>query len=282
MSTIIHYGLKGDKRKQLAVQISLFLEKPSIYLGVPTYAYKIGDYLVDKNGTLTCPDSEDTQVLIAKLTEAGYVGELEAPNASEEVNTVQNETSEVSPIEELPSEECPESAAQTPDTPLKTENSLVDTTSKENATVAQENGNLEISIPRESMPDETLDRLKKLIDNNSNLFKHAFMVNNLGFVITEEKIIFPWFSYTEDADQIKAYMQFIDALCLAAREAKSIRTKEEAPDDNEKFTMRLFLVTRLHMIGDDYKTTRKLLLKNLTGNSSWRNGKPDKGDKTNE
>ena len=35
--------------------------------------------------------------------------------------------------------------------------------------------------------------------------------------------------------------------------------------------MRLFLV-RLGFIGDEYKTARKILLRNLTGNSSWKAG----------
>ena len=36
--------------------------------------------------------------------------------------------------------------------------------------------------------------------------------------------------------------------------------------------MRLFLI-RLGFIGDEYKTARRILLRNLTGNSSWRSGR---------
>ena len=43
--------------------------------------------------------------------------------------------------------------------------------------------------------------------------------------------------------------------------------------ENEKLAMRLFLV-RLGFIGDEYKNARKILLKNLTGNSSWKSGRP--------
>lgn len=39
--------------------------------------------------------------------------------------------------------------------------------------------------------------------------------------------------------------------------------------DNDKFTMRLFLVS-LDFKGEEYKFARKFLLKNLSGNSSWR------------
>lgn len=37
--------------------------------------------------------------------------------------------------------------------------------------------------------------------------------------------------------------------------------------------MRLFLI-RLGFIGDEYKTARKILLSNLSGNSSWKAGRP--------
>ena len=45
--------------------------------------------------------------------------------------------------------------------------------------------------------------------------------------------------------------------------------------DNEKFAFRVFLI-RLGFVGDDYKAARKILLKNLPGNSAFRNGIPGK------
>jgi hypothetical protein len=45
--------------------------------------------------------------------------------------------------------------------------------------------------------------------------------------------------------------------------------------DNEKFAFRVFLI-RLGFVGDDYKNARKILLRNLTGNSAFKNGRPEK------
>jgi hypothetical protein len=45
--------------------------------------------------------------------------------------------------------------------------------------------------------------------------------------------------------------------------------------ENEKFTMRVWLIG-LGMVGKEYALARKLLLKNLEGNSSWRYGTPKK------
>jgi hypothetical protein len=50
-------------------------------------------------------------------------------------------------------------------------------------------------------------------------------------------------------------------------------TAKEREVENEKFTMRLFLI-RLGFVGPEHKTARAILLRNLTGNSAWKNGQP--------
>ena len=59
-----------------------------------------------------------------------------------------------------------------------------------------------------------------------------------------------------------------------ALKQKRITTKEK-PVDNEKYAFRCFLL-RLGFIGNEYKAERTILLKNLSGNSSWKNGAPEK------
>jgi hypothetical protein len=55
-----------------------------------------------------------------------------------------------------------------------------------------------------------------------------------------------------------------------ARNAKRV-TATEKEVDNEKYAFRCFLL-RLGFIGAEYKTERKILLKNLTGSSAFKNG----------
>ena len=54
---------------------------------------------------------------------------------------------------------------------------------------------------------------------------------------------------------------------------RSSATEKEV--DNEKYAFRCFLL-RLGFIGSEYKAERKILLQNLSGNSSWKNGAPEK------
>jgi len=46
---------------------------------------------------------------------------------------------------------------------------------------------------------------------------------------------------------------------------------KEKPVDNDKYAFRCFLL-RLGFIGEDYKTERKILLRNLSGSSAFKSG----------
>ena len=72
---------------------------------------------------------------------------------------------------------------------------------------------------------------------------------------------------------MKACTHFIAALCEMSRNAKRVIATEKDVD-NEKYAFRCFLL-RLGFIGAEYKAERKILLKNLTGSSAFKNGGAD-------
>ena len=115
-----------------------------------------------------------------------------------------------------------------------------------------------------------LENLQKIIANKQTLFQRAFRMDSTEIDITDEKINFTWFPYTVDGDEIAAYTQFISRLCDMARDAKRVLSKP-TETDNDKYAFRCFLL-RLGFIGKEYKTARKILLRNLTGNSAFRYG----------
>ena len=67
-----------------------------------------------------------------------------------------------------------------------------------------------------------------------------------------------------------AYETFICKLCEMARNQKRISSTEKAVD-NEKYAFRCFLL-RLGFIVNEYKTERKILLRNLSGSSAFKGG----------
>ena len=109
--------------------------------------------------------------------------------------------------------------------------------------------------------------LEKIIAGKASLLKKAIGTDTLTIKISGEKISFPWFPYTQDSDEIRAYTELVTKLCEMTNRQKRVGTVKET--DNEKYTFRCFLL-RLGMIGTEYKITRKILLRNLTGNSAFR------------
>lgn len=64
------YNVTGVRRKQLVVAVSEFTNIEPEYKAAPSFAYGIGDYMVDKEGTLTGPENP---ALIESLKEQGFI-----------------------------------------------------------------------------------------------------------------------------------------------------------------------------------------------------------------
>lgn len=221
MKNEIRFTLESKQRPKLAQEIGNLLGTAPHYERVPSCAYDIAGYRLDKEGVLHIPDGTEKEIvedLILQLRERGFQDDAEV-------------------TEEVP--------------------------------VQQEK--LTIAILKESLTDTALENLQKIIANKQTLFQRAFRTDSTEVEITEEKINFTWFPYTTDSDEIAAYTQFISRLCDMARDAKRVSSKP-AETDNDKYAFRCFLL-RLGFIGKEYKTARKILLRNLTGNSAFRSVK---------
>ena len=67
--TVVSFNVTGEERNALVEAISAHLGIRHIYQNAPTFAYVIGDYRVDKAGTLTGPANEP---LVAALHAKGF------------------------------------------------------------------------------------------------------------------------------------------------------------------------------------------------------------------
>lgn len=133
---------------------------------------------------------------------------------------------------------------------------------------------LVVQMPKASFTEDSLDNLHRLIEAKGSLIKKALDVTELPITEEDDKLSFPWFTTEPDPDEVRAYTHFIAALCDMARNQKRVIAKEK-DTDNDKYAFRCFLL-RLGFIGADYKTERKILLRNLSGSSAFRNGTPAK------
>ena len=104
---------------------------------------------------------------------------------------------------------------------------------------------------------------------------NALSVKELPIAVLDDRIQFPWFKFTEDSECIHAYTQLITVLCNTAKEKKRVNAKNQDNYDNKKFAMRVWLIS-LGCTGADYKYLRRIMGENLSGNSAFRYGKPQK------
>lgn len=112
---------------------------------------------------------------------------------------------------------------------------------------------------------ETLEDFKTAIDGIS-----IDKCPGIGFDFNNSSIFFKFLEGEASPEKVKAYTQFVALLNQNAKVLKHASAKSK-DTDNDKFTFRVFLI-RLGMIGDEYKTARKVLLEKLEGNSAFRSG----------
>ncbi len=244
------FNVTGTERKKLAGAISEILNTPINYLGAPTFAYEVGSYHIDKNGLVT---GEHDLNLFVGLAGRGFEPE-------------QNSTEEAPAVEDTPAtEEIPENEAS--------EALAVEETARDTAT---ETTRLVIEYPLDGFTPDAIDNLTKMVLAKEALLKKALGAEELPIQLPDDqRIAFPWFSIDTDSDTTAAYTQFIAALCKTAKEKKRVTAKAPEAFENEKFAMRVWLIG-LGMIGAEFGAARKLLMRNLSGDSGWRYGKPDK------
>ena len=66
----IHYNATGPRRKELATAVGAFLEATPVYQKAPTYAFAIGEYIIDRDGTLI---GTENHALTEALAEQGFI-----------------------------------------------------------------------------------------------------------------------------------------------------------------------------------------------------------------
>ena len=149
-------------------------------------------------------------------------------------------------------------------------------TPEASAEMEQSADRLIIELPLEGFDETALDNLEKLVLSKAELIKKALGASELPITRTETRVQFPWFGGELEPEKVDAYSRFITALTAMAKEQKRITAKEKSVD-NEKYAFRCFLL-RLGFIGEEYAAARKILLANLSGNSSFKSGERKEAD----
>jgi hypothetical protein len=176
----------------------------------------------------------------------------------------------------------------------------------EEVSTARENTFIEVAMPMDGHTGITLRNLVNMIYSKQALIKKVFELEEeivaeafvrdindfriiviedfkraiagieddckgIEFDFEEERITFKFFTGSDSLELVEAYTQFVAKLNDAAMKKKHTSDKVKITD-NEKFTFRVWLI-RLGFVGAEYQKNRKVLLKNLSGDSAFRHGK---------
>ena len=259
----IHYNLSGAARKALVTAISEELNLHAHYQGAPTFAYEIGGYQIDKTGMM---EGTDNRGLVADL-----LGLHDFKAEREEYDTV--------PLAEI---KVPDDLAIPETAALGGKVSPYHEEQEPPAYGQPEGNDLAIEFPLTGFTPDKLENLIKLVKAKENLLRTALGAGDLPIQQNADTLRFPWFSLEGSAsdysDNVKAYTLLVEKLCAAAKLQKRVTAKEK-PVENGKFAFRVFLI-RLGFVGDEYRVARKILLRNLAGNSAFKNGAPSKQEVT--
>ena len=89
---IKHFNVSGDTRKKLVKLISSHLGVESRYLGAPSFAYSIGNYTVNKDGSLSWDeDDEKTPGLLEAIKADGFTASEDEETEEEVLVEEENE-----------------------------------------------------------------------------------------------------------------------------------------------------------------------------------------------
>ena len=250
-----------DRKEIVKVLGEHFGVKPE-YMGVPSFAYQIkteGEtYTIDKSGKITNVEGIELEL-----------EDILNPIIEEKTNEVNEEQTEE--IQNAPFEIAITMEGHTGITLRNLINMIYSKQEliRKSLGISEDIINEDFVKGINEVEIHTLEEFKKEADNIGK-----DNCNGIEFDFENKRISFKFINEEADTEKIKAYTQFIELLAQSAKELKHASAKVSVTD-NPKFTFRVFLI-RLGMVGDEYKTARKILLKNLEGNAAFRYGKPEK------
>ena len=267
-------------RKKMATELAAHLGCTCAYMSTPTFAYRVGDLQVERDGSIT-GERADLEAAAGWLLEKGYISE---PLPTEEAPT--EEPAEEAPVAEgQPAEELPDEHLKAP--------------------AEQEITHTCVSLPLAEFTPATLTNLLRMLYARQHLIRemtqsdciaiaHEVMTSlqdpdlnsmeiyervlreniDRGFIrgieVTDGRlgIDFPY-----DAEQPTRWKHYADLLLTIANKAKAATRVSAAliePEENEmKYFCRGFLL-QLGLGGAAHKELRGVLLNHLHGYAAFR------------
>ena len=266
-------------RKALVKAIAEVLGTTSTYLRAPTYAYQVGDFIVDRDGNIS---GEDFGALRDFLLRNGYIQE-EEPAAEEPAEDAQTPADSEEPCD-APAKEAPaDSEAREPIASMEISIPARDITVAQlkNLTFMLYSRQTLINRMTQSdclqIPELLIDRLRESTPETPEAFTELLddsraVAGLAGFDFRDGKVTMT-FPYDEaQPERWTTYAGLLNRIYDAAVKAMRVFPERVEPDEeNEKYLAHVWL-QRLGYSGADSKAERKILLGHLNGYCAFANG----------
>lgn len=259
------------ERKQLAHALAVHLGTDAVYLGPPSFAYRVGTITIERDGKLV---GEDLEPLKPFLVDEGFLDEEEDSFASYEQADTEPTT--------LQEQEEPEHIEE----PTTDSEAMPDF--------------LEVGFPADSMTAEQVHNLINLLYSKQYLLgrsigkqtiqisdavvarfqEHCTMDDCISLIddfrassdlqgvkLNEHSVSLAFPYVKADAPDYDVYLLLASRIVNAAKDARRVRAELQQPE-NEKYFMRGWLL-RLGFGGPQHKEIRKRLMQDLKGCSAF-------------
>ncbi len=247
--------ITGQERKVVAGKIAEAAGEEVKYLGPPSFAYKAGDWTVDKAGVVHSPEmsegiSENLKAVTKRLTIEGLKPEGDIaftfPATGHTGITLCNLINLIASKEKLFMKAFGRQSDIMP-------KGLVEYLS--------------------SVKPETMEAF--ITAYKSGFAEGRFSESeDMDFSSLPENLTLSFFNATFDALEIISYVMFCVRLNEQAKKQKYASARQRA-NSCDRFSFRCFLL-KLGFIGDTYKAERKVLISRLEGSSSYAKPQTDK------
>ena len=250
-----------QNRKMLAYEIGRLIGEPVKYQGMPSMAYKVGPYVIDREGNLS---GEDFSSIHGYLVENGYIQE---PETQEEPDLSEPDDAEEGIQEPALQMDEMTVTVRARDLGVRQLKNLVFMLYSKQYLIRKMTGSPlhvpEVLVHRleEYTPESPEEFSDMLADARAVAELEGFDYRDGQFSMT--------YSNSNDSWTRQVYADLTARILKAAQQATRVFPERQEPD-NEKYFARAWLV-RLGLSGPAMKGQRTLLLKPLKGISAFPN-----------
>ena len=264
--------IKTDDKKKLLNRLKELTGITPAYDGVPRCSYTVGPLKVEKDGSITFDEDTLNMNMIDTLNDLANEDLIEYPDFTEaelmqaegrtetnDQNGTEEATPPVFPIDttiEFPISSESKTQVRNLINEIYSRGKLINKAIGSNFYASKEL----VEKIEELHEDGTCERMVNFTRVHDQELK--------GLEFTYDRVRFTGFPPANSPEDVDAFMNLAELMMNAAKNQKRIQAKE-VNEDNEKYIMRVWLI-RLGMKGSRYKSSRQILLKDLTGNGAFR------------